>query len=237
MSDTRPGPPTHRDLWAGIDLKIESASFHLDGMGKALQPPERTPYNVVLESAGALIGGNWHITFYAHLDAFLSATRSVPELIRCCFGIDPSPKMQPWFEDDLDREERERRCKFVDQFKADYEAFRALPLGTARHISEHRTGFAPVTVMVSGRFGIYAGSPIKPIPTSEMRELPLNSNMPPGMSIPVQPSWQDFDIDGKPLFETCRDYLDRARVLINAARALAENVHGDSKLTWPSSNM
>jgi hypothetical protein len=238
MSDTRPGPPTHRDLWAGIDLKIESASFHLDGMGKALQRPEQTHYNVVLESAGQLSGGNWHITFYAHLDAFLSATRSVPELIRCCFGIDPSQKMQPWF-DDLDREERERRREFGDQFKADYEAFRALPLGTARHISEHRTGFAPVTVMVSGRFGIYAGSPIKPIPTSEMqRELP-DSNMPPGMEkpIPVQPSWQDFDIDGKPLFETCRDYLDRARFLINAARALAENVHGDSKLTWPSSNM
>jgi hypothetical protein len=230
QEETLSEPCTHYDLWAGIDRKIENAGFHFNGMVKALRSPERSPYTVA-----ALIGRNWHTAFYAHLDAFLSAARSVPELIRCCFGVDDSSKMKAWFEA-LDREERERRRDFEAKFKADYDAFRALPLGTARHISEHRTGFPPVTAMVSGRFGIYLGGPTKPIPTSETRELPPEYA---GMEKPiaVQPSWRDFHIDGKPLFETCRDYLDRARTLATQARALAEEVHGDSELTWPSSDM
>jgi hypothetical protein len=163
MSNTT---PTHRDLWAGVDLKIENADFHFDGMKKALQPSERPPYTVA-----ALIGRNWHIAFYAHLDAFLLAARSVPELIRCCFGVDDSSKMKDWFAA-LDQAERERRCDFEAKFKTDYVAFRGLPLGTARHISEHRTGFPPVSAMVTGRFGIYRGGPTKPIPTSETPKLP-----------------------------------------------------------------
>jgi hypothetical protein len=231
---------THQEPWEGIALKLESASFHLDGMDKALQPPETTAYTVILESSGALIGGNWHRAFYAHLDAFLSAARSVPELIQCCFGVDDGPKiMKNWF-GALHTDEQKRRREFADKFKVDYEAFRTLPLGTARHISEHRTGVLPVTVTVTGRFGIsYSGGPIKPIPMSEMRELPPESNMPPGMAkpLPVRPMWTDFDIDGKPLFETCRDYLGRARALVDQARALAQEVHGATKLTQPPSRM
>jgi len=232
--------PISIDLWAGIALKLESASFHLDGMEKALQPPETTAYTVVLESSGALIGGNWHRAFYAHLDAFLSSSRSVPELIRCCFGVDDRlRKMKDWF-DALHPDEQKRRREFGHKFKSEYEAFLALPLGTARHISEHRTGVLPVTVTVTGRFGLtYFGSPTKPIPMSEMRELPPESNMPPGMAkpIPLRPMWMDFDIDGKPLFETCRDYLDRARAVVDQARALAQEVHGATKLTQPPSEM
>jgi len=228
------------ELWAGIALKLESASFHLAGMEKALQPPETTAYTVVLESSGALIGGNWHRAFYAHLDAFLSSSRSVPELIRCCFGVDDRPrKMKDWF-DELRPDEQKRRREFGQKFKSEYEAFRALPLGTARHISEHRTGVLPVAVTVTGRFGLtYIGGPTKPIPTSEMRELPLESNIPPGIvrPIPVRPMWTDFEIDGKPLFETCREYLNQAQALTSQARALAEKVHGAGKLTWPPSDM
>jgi hypothetical protein len=32
---------TNCDLWAGIDLKVGSAWFHLDRMGKTLQPPDQ----------------------------------------------------------------------------------------------------------------------------------------------------------------------------------------------------
>jgi hypothetical protein len=85
---------THRDLWPGIDLKLENARFHFEGMGQALQPPQQTIYTVVLESSGALIGGNWHRAFYAHLDAFLPAAWSVLELIRCWFGADNHPDEQ-----------------------------------------------------------------------------------------------------------------------------------------------
>jgi hypothetical protein len=229
----------HHDLWAGISLKLGIASYHFGGMERAVQPPERTAYTVALESSGTIIGGNWHTAFYAHVDAFLSAARSVPELIRCCFGLDDgSQKMRDWF-NSLDPDEQKRRREFGDRFRAEYDAFRALPLGTARHISEHRTGFAPVEVMVFGHFGIYAGGPIDPIPTTETRDLPPESNMPPGIArpIPVRPSWQDFKIDGKPLFETCRDYLNQAQALISQARALAGKVHGNCKLTWPPTDM
>jgi hypothetical protein len=72
-----------------------------------------------------------------------------------------------------------------------------------------------------------------------MRELPPESNMPPGRTraIPVRTSWQDFKIDGKPLFETCSDYLNQAQVLASQDRELADKVHGASKLTWPPSEM
>src|SRR5438128_1113714 len=192
-------------------------------MSKALQPPERTHRRVALESAGVVFGRGWARPFYAHLDAFLSASRSVPELIRCCFGIDLGGRTtKDWF-DALDPDEQKRRREFGDKFKQHYAALRALPLGTARHIGEHRTGFPPVTVTVAGRLGIiYEGSPIKAIPTSETRELPPEYAW-MSRPIPVEaPNWKDFDIDGRPLFETCRDYLDRAGTVISQARALAE---------------
>jgi hypothetical protein len=225
---------THRELWAGVDLKIESASFHLRGMDKALQPPERTHHNVVQESTGALIGGNWHTAFYAHLDAFLSAARSVPELIRCCFGIDPI--MKGWLNTVSDGE-RKRRSQFQGKFETDYKAFRDLPLGAARNASVHRTGVVPVTAKVTGLFGItYIGNPVDPIPNSETREMPDGFGW-MQKSTPLRPMWTDFDIDGEPLFQTCHDYLDCARALADNARGLAQEVHGEGKLTPPPSDM
>jgi hypothetical protein len=224
---------THRDLWGGIDLKVASARFHLDRMVKTLQPPEPTAHLVALEAAGAIIGGMWHEAFYAHLDAFLSTARSVSELIQCCFGVDRRVKeMREWFRT-LDADEQARRREFERKFQANYDAFRALPLGTARHISEHRTGAPPVTVTVTGLFGLtYSGSPTKPIPTSEAREMPPEL---PFMQrhTPVRPMWNDFQIDGKPLFETFHSYLESAQALITRARALADEIHGENELTFP----
>jgi len=88
------------------------------------------------------------------------------------FGVDPHPTMRKWHEHQ-DADERKRRSEFQEKFKLDYNAFRKLPLSAAQNISEHRTGAAPVTVKVSGRFGVvYDGSPTRPIPTSETREMP-----------------------------------------------------------------
>jgi hypothetical protein len=229
---------THSELWVGIDLKIGSATFHFLRMGDVLQPPKLDAHMVAIQSSGATVGGNWHEAFYAHLDAFLSIARSVPELIRCCFGVDDGPprEMKNWFKD-LDLAEQNRRLKFQDKFKVNYDAFRALALGRARHISEHRTGVPPVIVTVTGRFGVtYTGGPTSPIPISEAKE------MPPGFGWmerhdPLRPTWENFDIDGKPLFQTCREYLESAQALVARARALAQEVHGDLKLTPPPSNM
>jgi hypothetical protein len=54
--------------------------------GQSLEPPERTQWNVALEASAAILATNWEKSFYPHLDAFLSTTRSIPEIIQCCFG-------------------------------------------------------------------------------------------------------------------------------------------------------
>jgi hypothetical protein len=131
---------THDELWAGVDVKIENAQFHLDAMSRVLQPPERAAGYTVVEGMGTVISDNWHRAFYAHFDAFLSATRSVPEIIRCCFGRDTGARiMKEWYEART-ADEQERRSEFQEKFGLDYDAFRTLPLSTARNISEHRTG-------------------------------------------------------------------------------------------------
>jgi hypothetical protein len=137
----------HEELWAGVELTIDNARFQFEGMNRALELPEPTAYNAALESSGAIVGGNWYRPFYAHLDAFLSAARSIPDIVQSCFGInDGNRKMKDWLAA-MDQDERDRREKFRMQFQADYDAFRGLPLGTARHISEHRTGFPPVVAI------------------------------------------------------------------------------------------
>src|SRR5262245_6529039 len=105
------------ELWAGVQLKLNHAEFHLEKMGKALDPPERTHMNVALEAAGTHLGTNWERPFYAHVDAFLSAARSVPELIQCCFGEeDRGPSViKKWFKS-LPAPEQSRRKQFTAQF-------------------------------------------------------------------------------------------------------------------------
>jgi hypothetical protein len=88
----------HEILWTGVELKLQHAEFHLHWMGRSLEPRGRTATDVALEASGAIIGTGWQRSFYAHLDAFLSATRSVAEVIKCCFGVDSSPKMTTWFD-------------------------------------------------------------------------------------------------------------------------------------------
>ena len=84
-------------LWAGAELKLQNAEFHLDMMGRSVQPPEQTAINVALQASGAIIATGWHRAF-AYFDAFLSAARSVPEIIQCCFGVDLGhPDMEEWF--------------------------------------------------------------------------------------------------------------------------------------------
>jgi hypothetical protein len=80
-------------------------------MGQSLGATEPLSQNLALmDSIGASCDAfTWHREFYAHLDAFLSAARSVPEIIKCCFGADEvNREMRAWF-DSLNAAERERR--------------------------------------------------------------------------------------------------------------------------------
>jgi hypothetical protein len=224
----------HDELWAGVQSKVENAAFHWQRMAQSLQPPERTGVNVALQSSGAIIDTGWQRAFYAHLDAFLSAARSVPEIIQCCFGKDLGhPEMKAWF-DGLDGGEQDRRQQFTGLFRTAYKKFHALDLGKARHISEHRAGYAPVEVEIRGFFGvIYKGGPIKTMPLSETRTIDDLQYAFLAKPVPVQPSWQDFKIDGKPLFRECEDYLKRAQDIIQEARTICSQVHGEKGLTSP----
>src|SRR5579872_1751560 len=127
----------HEELWQGVHLKVQHADFFLKQMGQALQPPERTHQNVMLQSTGVIIDTAWQRAFYAYFDAFLAMTRSVAEVINACFGHDRSPAMKAWF-DALDAGERTRRDAFSAAFKAGHEAFQKLALSNARNVSMHR---------------------------------------------------------------------------------------------------
>ncbi len=218
----------HEELWVGVELKLQYAEFHLRQMERSLQPPERTATNVALEASGAILDTGWQRSFYACLDAFLVAARSVPEVIQCCFGADRGhPVVRDWF-DSLPSAERNRRNAFRDQFKGTHDAFRVLPLSKARDISVHRTGYAPVKVAITGVFGVtYVGGPTEQVPMSETRLAFLAKPM------PLRALWDDFEIDGRPLFPTCHDYLKSARGLIDEARSISNRVHGTNRLTSP----
>jgi hypothetical protein len=223
----------HDELWAGVALKLENARFHFDKMGQSLEPPEPTHMNVALQSAGTIIDTRWQRSFYAYFDAFLSTTRSVAEVIQCCFGHDFARKMQKWFKD-LPSDEQDRRQEFSKQLKKCCDGFTNLPLSDARHISEHRTGYADVTVAINGMLGvIYKGGPTKSVPISETRRIDDPNLAFLARPRPVHPIWADFQIDGQGLFEACNAYLGHAQNLINVAQHIAQQVHGNNTLTLP----
>jgi hypothetical protein len=221
------------ELWAGVELKLLHAEFHFESMGRSLEPPEQTATNVALQVSGAILGTGWQRSFYAHLDALLAAARSIPEIIQCCFAEDRAPQMRSWFAG-LPAAEQGRRGEFSKHFAVRYQAFRALPLSTARHIVEHRTGVAPVEVWISGLFGItYVGSPANLVPESEIRisDDPQLAFL--GRHHALRPSWGAFKIQDQPLFETCRGYLNKASEVVGDARVIAQHVHGTEPLSVP----
>ena len=229
----------HEDLRAGVDVKQGYAEFFLEEMTRSLQPPKGA---AVLEAAGAIVDTQWQRSFYPNLDAFLAMARSIPEIIQACFGADlGSRPMKLWF-GALPPDARTRRKKFSAGFKPCYDKFRQHPLSNARNISFHRTGYPDVQVSITGRFGVnHIGSPVKPVPTAESRPVSDIGDRPVGVwaatqaPLPIRPSWTDFTLDGKPLFEECRAYLELAKQLIDQARDICTRVHGtDSLTTLPS---
>jgi hypothetical protein len=54
-----------------------------------------------------------------------------------------------------------------------------------------------------------------------------------GRPVPIEPHWSNFTIDGKPLFEECKSYLDEANALYTRGQEIAQQTHGDNPLTMP----
>jgi hypothetical protein len=117
-SQTKRGGQFMDELLAGVELKLQNPEFHLDMMGRSIQPPEQTAINVALQASGALIDTGCQRSFYAYLDAFLSAARSILEIIQCCFGADLGhPDMKQWFENELLDDERARRHEVQERVR------------------------------------------------------------------------------------------------------------------------
>lgn len=227
----------HHALWTGPELKLEYAAFHMGEMRRAVEQRPPDNYQVAQMAAGAIIDNSWQTRFYAHFDAFLLAARSIPEVIQCCFGIDqrPPPPIKKWL-DTLDPAEKKRRHDFTDQFAPAYKHFRDnFPLSNTRHTIEHRTGVAPIEVIISSFYGVtYVGGPTSRLPLAETRDLPDPAMQPMLKPTPLpQPSWQDFKIDGRRLFETVEEYLAAAHKLVSDARGISQLVHGTNSVTAP----
>jgi hypothetical protein len=226
----------NEELWAGPDLKVGYGLFHLQNMQKALDLPDG--WYAAYEALRTFVDTGWQRSLYPHFDAFLMTLRSVPEIIRCCFGVDRNTKhIRPWF-NQLPPTEQAVRQAFQSAYEPHYQAFRALPLSTERHTIEHRSGVANVKVTITGPFGIvHVGGPAAPVPLTETREIAgMHPDLAPLLKPRrVHPGWQDFTIDGRPLFAECQQYLDRAGALVNEARQLSIQVHGTLKLTPPPS--
>jgi hypothetical protein len=194
-------------------------------------------------SSGAVVGHPWQRRFYHHLDAFLAITRSVPDIVRCCFGIDPV--MGSWL-NSLTRAEITRRKAFQGKFDKLFADFKQLPLSGARNVTLHRSGVAPVEVQITGMWGVYTGGPLERVPESETPiivagndpALMVASMQPP---LSIEPRASDFSLivaiaSGQQriqLFPECKEFLQKAKNLVEEARMICQAEHGVEKITPP----
>jgi len=156
-------------LWRGIDVKLDYAQFHFEKTFAALVRPRLDPHMAAIEAAGDIVAHEWQRPFFAHFDAFLSRTRSVPEITRACFGEDRgNVEMRQWF-GELPADEQIRRSQFSAEFASALADFRSMTLSKARKISDHRRGVAPVVGKIVGIFGIYDVAATERAPTTEIR--------------------------------------------------------------------
>lgn len=231
----------HEKLWEGVELKISNAEFFLDQMGIASAVGADFDEYRLPRCAQTNYGTRWQRSFYAHLDAFLAMGRGISEIISCRFGADLSLAMKSWF-NGLDAAEKNRRRMFSKQFQADHNAFAKLPLTNARNITFHRTGFANVTVTISGHFGVtYTGSPVRPVPSTETRRSLLL------MIRPIQqfcgnaysrrfllnPNGRTSRSAANLCFPSAKHTCNTRRTSRSAPAAFARRVHGSDTLTAP----
>lgn len=232
-------------MWDAIERKLDGADFFFSEMGRDLISPAvgNPTMAAIAVSTGAVVGHPWQRRFYHHLDALLAITRSVPDIARCCFGIDPV--MHRWL-DTLDGAEIARREAFQVRFNKPFEDFKQLPLCRARNVTYHRLGVTPVEVQITGRWGVYTGSPIERVPESEMPEIVAGDDpalMVAAMQPPqsIEPRASDFSLivataSGETrieLFPECRKFLEEAKRLVEEARTIWKQEHGSENITPP----
>jgi len=214
--------------WRQVDLQTQLQTTRLDAEGA-----DRRCFGIEQSIFAAPHTPRIRYSPISLFDAFLSAARSIPDIIECCFGTD---KQMSWWIKTLPPDEQDRRNRFSKEFADTRQAFALLPLSNARRTSVHRRGYAPYEFKIAGRFGLtYAGSPTKSVPLSETPVI-TDPTFPPGIAraSPIgPPHYTDFEIDGQPLFLSCHEYLNQAQALIAEGRKIAAAVHGANTLTPP----
>jgi hypothetical protein len=219
-------------LWRGIDVKLDYAQFHFEKTFAALVRPRLDPHMAAIEASGAIVPHEWQRPFFAHFDAFLSATKSVPEIMRACFGKDQgSVEMRRWF-GELPADEKIRRSQFSAEFASALAGFRSMTLSKARNISDHRRGVAPVVGKIVGMFGTYGVTATERAPTTEIREVEPEYGW---LVKPraIEPAWTDFYIGTEPLFEASKAYLEASRNLCTMGLEIEKRIHSGKSLTDP----
>lgn len=223
----------HENLWAGPELKLSYASFHLEKMQQVLGPADWTQADIAQLSSGLIVDRAQQRSLFPHFDAFLAAAHAIPFLIQCSFGYDDYGKIKSWFKT-LPPDEGNRRKEFRRRLKPLLDAFLLRPLSNARNVSFHRSGHADVVVRCSGRYGIeYVGSPTEPLPAAEYPVIrnPQQPVMAHAVPLEIRPG--DVTVDGKPMLDVCQEHLDEAGKLIAKSRVIAALAHGNAAITPP----
>lgn len=233
------------ELWQGTDFKLAEARFFLDQMDKVLLPPQFN--DPTWHPAYTHSVTQWQPDFYFYLDAFIGATRSVPDVIQKCFGWD-NRSTKEWLQPP-DADEIARREKFQAEFTGLYRAFYRQRLSRVRVGTFHWRGVP--SVQTKGKVFLgqeYTGKPGQLIPSAASRQFPPETD--PALAAifsqprPVEPSWEDFTVEiprddgtteSNPLFPECKAYLNLAQQLVKESKELCERIHRGSKLIPPLS--
>jgi hypothetical protein len=228
-------------MWESIDARVEEADFFLEQMSKDLVPPEMGP-NAQLARAiamtGAIVSHPWQPRFYFHLNAFLAAARSVPEIIMFQFGVDlkATKTVKNWVKKLLHLEQRLRN-QFADRFRPSLEGIAQDPVSTARNITVHRQGTAPVNVAVVDAWGnAHQAGPTTHL--DDAAAAPIGAELAAGEQAPAQlaPKWSDFELTLHlpppalprvvPLETALRNYLQAVKKAVVDARLIVQHVYG-----------
>jgi hypothetical protein len=234
-------------MWESIEFKLEEARFFLDQMSLDLVPPEHrsdatSQTRAIAAMPGTIVGHPWQRRFYFHLDAFLTAARSVPDIIMFQFGVD---KVTTNWVAGLPQPERQNRQHFADKFGPVREGVRQHQVSTVRNITVHREGTPHVEAELVDPWGnVHQGGPTVHVDDAVLA--PAAAGLAAGEypPVPLRPNWSHFKLivpsrsgspTSQPLQAALEDYLEAVQQAVAAARSIAQSVYGtmEPRLTAP----
>ena len=182
----------------------------------------------------------WQDKTLFYFDAFLAGTLSIPDVITHVFGWDekaPSDVkdiIDAHLPADKRASERQHRNLFSKKFEVPIANFKKRPLSTARHVTLHRAGVAPVQFAVISSGGVIEAEGLDKLPLFEPPFIVTNSDDPAQLFAATQPSQStrpcvaEFKIGNEPLFDASRAHLTAATALTESAKELARCIYASA---------